>query len=171
MYSDDDIQYALETTRVIREPDRRIDTFGSTSFEFHLVSELMDRVGTVRIRNGKIEAARPTIIRPDCNPDLSFEGFGDQADAFATWFRKNVAVLQYPINLRKADVTETIVHDPFVEVCGRIAAEVEAAGEPLTAVIQGVDDAWEMCLLKFTLEMVEKSRGTNIFDFKRRGLL
>ena len=36
MYSPDDVQYALETTRVLYEPDRRIDTFGSTRFEFEL---------------------------------------------------------------------------------------------------------------------------------------
>jgi len=49
MHSQDDIHYALETTRVLREPDRRIDTFGETRFEFQLISELMDRVGEVRI--------------------------------------------------------------------------------------------------------------------------
>jgi hypothetical protein len=50
MYSEDDIQYALETTEVIHEPDRRIDTFGSTSFEFTLLTELMDDVTKVRER-------------------------------------------------------------------------------------------------------------------------
>src|SRR6187402_3313764 len=43
MHSPDNIQYALETTRVLLEPDRRIDTFGDTRFEFQLLSELMDR--------------------------------------------------------------------------------------------------------------------------------
>ena len=49
MHSQDDIQYALETTKVLREPDHRIMTFGETRFEFQLISELMDRVGEVRI--------------------------------------------------------------------------------------------------------------------------
>ena len=64
MHSPDDMQYALETTRVLYEPDRRIDTFGSTRFEFELLSELMDWVGKVRIRTGEVEAHRPTLIRP-----------------------------------------------------------------------------------------------------------
>jgi hypothetical protein len=34
-----------------------------------------------------------------------------------------------------------------------------------------VDDAWEVCLLKFTIEMIERSAGENIGDFKRRGLI
>jgi hypothetical protein len=41
----------------------------------------------------------------------------------------------------------------------------------MRAVIQGVDDSWEICLLKFTVEMIEKSQNINLFDFKRRGLL
>ncbi len=32
MHSPDDVQYAMETTRVLLEPDRRIETFGTTSF-------------------------------------------------------------------------------------------------------------------------------------------
>jgi hypothetical protein len=38
-------------------------------------------------------------------------------------------------------------------------------------VIQGVDDTWEISLLKFTVDMIAKSQGINVFDFKRRGLL
>lgn len=173
MYSDDDIHYALEMTEVIREPDRRIDTFGSTSFEFHLVSELMDSVGRVRVRNGRIQAERPKIISPHLQ-DLSFEGFGEQASAFAEWFRRQgdqMRLLQYGFSFRKSDITESLVHDPFQAVCDRITRDVEAAGKPLTAVIRGVDDTWEICLLKFTLEMVHRSQGINLFDFKRRGLL
>ena len=56
-----DISYALEQTQVIYEPDRRIDTFGTTQFQFQLVSELMDTVGAVRVREGVIEADKPMI--------------------------------------------------------------------------------------------------------------
>lgn len=34
MYSEDDIQYALESTNILYVPDRRIDTFGDTRFSF-----------------------------------------------------------------------------------------------------------------------------------------
>ena len=72
MYSPDDIQYALETTRVIYEPDRRIDTFGDTRFEFLLLSELMDSVGKVRIRSGEVEANKPSIIKPEAYSGIEF---------------------------------------------------------------------------------------------------
>jgi glycerol-3-phosphate acyltransferase PlsY len=38
------------------------------------------------------------------------------------------------------------------------------------ALIAGVDDVWEVCLLKFSMEMIQKSAGENVAEWKRRGL-
>ena len=62
MYSEDDLQYALENTKVIVSPERRIETFGATSFHFYLVTELMDSANEMRIRDGRIQADRPQIL-------------------------------------------------------------------------------------------------------------
>ena len=74
IYSEDDLQYAIESTRVILSPERRIDTFGSTSFRFYLISELMDTVNQIRVRNGSIQADRPQIMTPENAAKLSLEG-------------------------------------------------------------------------------------------------
>lgn len=172
--SHDDFIYTLEATRVLREPDRRIDTFGSTQFEFHLISELMDSVGEVRVREGRIEAGRPRILRPDGYEDMMFEGFGENADAFREWFRQtggNLAFLKYGFSFAKTDLSESLVHDSVEAVCDRVIGQVESNGNPLRAVILGIDETWEISLLKFTFDMIQKSLDINIFDFKRRGLL
>ncbi|MCB1234424.1 MAG: hypothetical protein KDM91_05090 [Verrucomicrobiae bacterium] len=169
-----DIQYAMETTRVLHEPDRRIDTFGTTSFEFHLVSELMDSVNQVRVREGRIQAERPRILRPEGYNDLMFDGFGEQAEAFSEWFRQHggdIAFLKYGFSFAARDIREMVVHDTLEAVSDRVVEEIRSNGNPLKAVIQGVDDTWEISLLKFTFEMVEKSQGINVFDFKRRGMM
>lgn len=174
MYSDDDIQYALEATEVIHEPDRRIDTFGTTRFEFHLITELMDSVGEVRVRNGIMNAERPQILKPEPYDDLLFEGFGEQAEAFADWFKRNasdLSLVRYGFNFKKDGVTEDRVFDPYPVVRDRIVERVVSSGDPMTAVIHGVDDAWEICLLKFTMQLIHSSQDTNLFDFKRRGLI
>jgi hypothetical protein len=44
-------------------------------------------------------------------------------------------------------------------------------GNPAQAVIEGVDDAWEVSVVKFTLDMIMASLPINRFDFQRRGLL
>lgn len=59
MHSEFDFQYTIENTKVLHEPDRRIDTFGTTQFEFQLVTELMDSTNVTRVRQGRIERNAP----------------------------------------------------------------------------------------------------------------
>jgi len=170
----DNFDYAIENTQVILAPQSQIATFGSTSFHFYLVSELMDRVNEVRVRDGKIHADRPQILTPEHFSRLLLEGFGDKAQRYVDQLReqaRNVAVLRYGFQFRKTDVSERTFRDPLDAVIARTKSQVEDTQEPLSAVIQGVDDAWEVCLLKFTIDMIERSSGGNIGDFRKRGLI
>ena len=176
MPSQFDIEYAVENTQVLHEPGRRIDTFGSTRFEFQLVSELMDHVNATRVRTGQITAEKPLILRPDPESvaNFDFEGFGPQGSAFGDFLKENLhrlAMLKYGFRFQMQDMQEEIVHESMTEVCDKLMAEVRRTGNPMLAVIAGVDDTWEISLLKFTVEMIEKSQKINLFDFKRRGLL
>ena len=174
MLSEDDFQYAVENTRVIVAPEQQIATFGTTSFRFYLISELMDRANEVRVRDGRIHAERPQIVTPDHYARLLLEGFGETAQQYVDALRermRNIAVLRYGFQFRKTDVTEDRVRDSLEAVVARTRAKVENANEPLSAVIQGVDDAWEVCLLKFTIDMIARSSGDNLGDFRRKGLL
>ena len=49
--------------------------------------------------------------------------------------------------------------------------DAASSGDCLRVVLTGVDDAWELSLLCFMIEMIQQSHEINIFDFKRRGLL
>ena len=170
----DNFDYAIENTQVILAPQSQIATFGSTSFHFYLVSELMDRVNEVRVRDGKIHADRPQILTPEHFSRLLLEGFGDKAQRYVNQLReqaRNFAVLRYGFQFRKTDVSERTFRDPLDAVIARTKSQVEDTQEPLSAVIQGVDDAWEVCLLKFTIDMIERSSGGNIDDFRKRGLI
>jgi hypothetical protein len=174
MWSEDDLNYAVENTRVIHAPEGQIATFGSTSFRFFLISELMDSTSEVRVRDGRIEAERPEILTPDYFARLLLEGFGEKAQGYADQLRdrlRNMAVLRYGFRFRKTGVSENTVRDSLEAVTARTTAAVQNSGEPLSAVIQGVDDAWEVCLLKFTVDLIERSSGGNLGDFRRRGLL
>lgn len=171
---EDDFHYAIENTEVIVAPEQQIATFGSTSFHFYLISELMDRVDQVRVRNGKIQAERPQILTPEHFRRLLLEGFGEKAQRYAEQLRENlrdIAVLRYGFQFRKTDVTEETIRDSLNAVITRTKRRVENADQPLSAIIHGVDDAWEVCLLKFTIDMVERSAGGNLGDFRKRGLI
>ena len=172
--TDDDFQYAIENTRVILAPERQIATFGSTSFRFYLISELMDQVNEIRVRDGRIHAERPQILTPEHYCRLLLEGFGEKAAKYAELLRertRDIAVLRYGFQFRKTDVVENRVRDSMEAVVERTRRQVENSEEPLSAVIQGVDDAWEVCLLKFTIDLIESSSGGNLGDFRKRGLV
>ena len=174
MWSEDDFQYAAENTQVILAPEHQIATFGVTSFRFYLISELMDQVNEVRVRDGRIHAERPQIVTPEHYTRLLLEGFGDKAQRYVEQLRerlRHVAVLRYGFQFRKTDVSENTFRESLVSVVERTKTRVQNSGEPLSAVIQGVDDAWEVCLLKFTIDLIERSSGGNIGDLRRRGLL
>jgi hypothetical protein len=171
--TDDDFQYAIENTRVILAPERQIATFGSTSFRFYLISELMDQANEIRVRDGRIHAERPQILTPEHYCRLLLDGFGDKAEKYVEMLRermRDMAVLRYGFQFRKTDVVENRVRDTMEAVIERTRRQVEHSDEPLSAVIQGVDDAWEVCLLKFTIDLIERSSGGNMGDFRRRGL-
>ena len=129
MHSQDDIHYALETTKVLREPDRRIDTFGETRFEFLLISELMDRSGEIRIRTGEVEAMRPRILRPSGFREVELDGFDPTArarfDKLVERLKsegKDLAFLQYGFQFKRGQVHEEIVHDSMDAVRERAPA-------------------------------------------------
>lgn len=174
MLNEDSIQYAIENTQVILAPQSRIATFGSTVFRFFLITEFMDSANKVRIRDGRLHAERPSIITPSHYQQMLMEGFGSKAEEFVGWLRENApdfAVLKYGFQFRKTDLQEEIVHSPVEQVVDRLRERVDRSEDPLSAIIHGVDDGWEVCLLKFATDMIQHSAPGNMDEWRRRGLL
>src|SRR5256886_8041285 len=142
----DDIEYAIENTQVILAPERQIATFGNTSFEFHLISELMDRVDQVRIRTGRIEAERPKILSPEYFCRMMLEGFGEKAQEYVQRLRETaqqIAELRYGFQFRKSGVTEETVSASLQSVIDRTRRVGEGASDPHGAIYQG--GGWGKC--------------------------
>ena len=138
----------------------------------------MDRAGEVRIRTGEVEAQRPRILRPEAYRDVELDGFNPAAkakfDEMVEKFRsegRDLAFLQYGFRFRRGAVTEEVVHDSMDLVRERVLEDIRRSGNPARAIIEGVDDAWEISILKFSLEMIMRSHEINAFDFKRKGMI
>jgi hypothetical protein len=174
MLTQDDINYALENTNLVLPPERRIETFGTSILNYYLVTEEMDSTGESRVREGTIVAEKPQILTPQNLSKLLLDGFGDKAQQFADLISNHsdkFAVLKYGFTMRKSDVRVYEVHDPFEAVVNRVVEEVKAKNNPGSAVLTGVDDAWEVCLVKFMMDMVTSSGEANLRDLRRRGLI
>ena len=173
MIKADDFQYALENTRVVVAPSRAIETFGQTSFRFRLVTEPMDEIGTVRLRKGMIHAERPRLLAPQYVSKLLLEGFGERAQGFAGWIeeQKDFHLLRYGFSLKKTDLSEQLFKEPKEEFLLKLQDDLRREDDPLNVLIEGIDDSWEVCLMKFTMDMIQRSSGENVAEWKRRGLI
>lgn len=174
MLTEDDFHYALENTRVIRPPEKRLETFSTTTFNYILITEAMDQINLSKVREGSVHSERPQIITPDNYSKLMLEGFGEKAQEFAEMVSGQAsqwAILHYGFRISKSDIREYEVHEPMTSVAERVKDEVESRKDPLSAVVTGVDDGWEVCLLKFMLDLSMASGSRNIQDFNERGLL
>lgn len=174
MLNRDSFAYAIENTRLHLEPSGLIDTVGQTTFDFVLVTELMDEVNRIRVRNGTIHAERPRLVAPHLMARILLEGFGERAREFADWLQEQgdcLKFLRYGFQFSKTDLREEIVDGRIEAVIERILHEVRAGEHARSAVVEGVDDAWEVCLLKLAFDTAQRSAGGNIEEWKRRGLL
>lgn len=171
----ENISYALANTEVLYVPDRRIDTFGETRFNYRLVTEAMDEVGVTRVRTGWVEARRPRIVRPARMNGVDVEGFSPVAEKFFERLRagggSGFALFKYGFCFSRSEVLVETVHEDIREVADRAVREALESGDSFRAVIRGVEDAWEVSLLRFMVEMIQQSHEINTFDFHRRGLV
>lgn len=173
MIKSDDFNYAMENTRVVVPPSMAIETYGQTSFRFRLVTEPMDEVGTVRLRQGMIHAERPRILAPQYVSKMILEGFGDKARDFAGWMeeQKDLHFLRYGFSLRKTDYSENILREHKDDVIDRLTQQLRRDDDPMDTLIEGVDEGWEVCLMKFTMDLIQHSAAGNLAEWKRRGLI
>lgn len=174
MLSAQDFEYAVESTQVVVSPERTIETFGTTTFRFVLVTEFMDEVNRVKVRDGRIEAERPRIVSPHIFHKMMLDGFGDRAREFADWLESQqefIKVLRYGFSLKKTDVSEKTVSQSLEGAVDRLREEIGAGDEGNTALITGIEDAWEVCLLKFTADLIRKSASGNVGEWQKRGLI
>lgn len=160
-----DFWYAVNNTDIVLMPSRHLETFGTTVLQYHLISELMDSVGRVRIREGRMQANQPEIITPQSYSETLLEGFGEEATKYVEWLKEHEAdirILQYGYKLKQESFTENVVSEDKQAVVDRVESQVKDRGDPLSAVVVGVDHPWDVCLIKLFWEVVQSSAHTNV---------
>ena len=155
------------------EPSHRLETFGNTLVNYHLVSELPDHPGKVRVREGRLEAHQPLVITPHL-ADVEMEGFGDEAKAYFDFLKeseRHLRILQYGYHLKSDKFSEQIVTDRLSVVTERVKDEVIASNDKFAAVVQCVDEPWDVALVELWLREVSRSAKGNIDDLQKSGRL
>lgn len=173
---DDRIKYVVENTEIMRLPKQSLSTFGVTNIHYYMVtepaySELMKGIDETAIREGRVIAEKPRIVTPYYLSRL--EGFSTEARRYFSALLEahgpNIPGLFYTYRNELKELT--IVSENLRSVIGRLNAELDERGDPLTSIIKGQDELWDVSLLKFIHEMTRKSLQSNLSQMGSQGLL
>ena len=169
---------AIENTWVVRPPKQALATFGITSVKYYLVTspiyqELNMDNGLEEsvIREGIVRAERPQVVTP--NYLMNHEGFGENAEKFLKYlmseYGPNQPGLMYRYKNNGGDTS--VVSGSVDDVTKRIIEKLDKEDKPLEAVIRGLDDLWDVSLMKFIYELTARSAQQNANELKFHGLL
>ena len=173
---DERIRYAVSHTEILRPPKQTLATFGTTNLHYYLVTEpayaeLVKNVTETVVREGKVIAERPRIVTPYYLSRL--EGFSPDAKRYFDMLIRahgpNAPGLFYTYKNEPKQLT--IVSDNLLSVVNKLNAEIDKCGDPLTAIIKGEDELWDVSLMKFIYEITRSSIRNNLFQMGSRGLL
>ena len=173
---DEKIREAVKHTEILRAPKQSLSTFGTTNIYYYLVtepvySELVKDVAETVIREGRVIAEKPRIVTPYYLSRL--EGFSSEArryfDELIKTHGSNTPGLFYTYKNEPKELN--IVSDNLLSVVDKLNAEINKRGDPLTSIIKGEDEFWDVSLMKFIYEMTRSSLRNNLQQMGSRGLL
>ena len=173
---DERIRDAVRHTEILRPPKRSLATFGTSNIYYYLVteptySELVKGTPETVIREGRVIAERPRIVTPYYLSRL--EGFSSDAkryfDMLIKTYGPNVPGLFYTYKNEPKELN--IVSDNLLSVVDKLNDDIDKRGDPLTSIIRGQDELWDVSLMKFIYEMTRSSLPTNLMQMETRGLL
>ena len=168
-----DFHYAVANTEVLVAPSGTLETFGNTIVEYVLVSELMDEVGKCRVRTGRMSLSKPQIITPSAYSEMLLEGFGEEARRYAEWLERNedaLRILRYGYALKRESFSEQLVSRPVEAVLEDARKDVEKRDDPYLALVRGVDEPWDVCLVRLFWDVVSRSASRNIRELAEKHL-
>ncbi len=165
MGKQEDIWYAVNVTKVVHSPRQTIATFGATTIRYYLLSELMDDVNKVRLRTGSVYSERPQIMTPAHIISQLLDGFGDKAHEYAEWLEEHgeiVRILKYGLHFRKEKTSEELMTGSIDEIADNMRSRALEDEDDFAAVVIGADELWEVSLLKFVVDYIQRSASINI---------
>jgi hypothetical protein len=172
---DERLEYAVRHTQVLRPPRQALETFGITKVRYHLLTvpayaDLVAGEGETVVREGQVIAERPRVVTPYYL--LNLEGFSRHArrylEKMAQEEHSSPALLY---RYRNEVEGLSIVSEPLDQLAQKLTEKLEREGTALACVIKGVDELWDVSLLRFIHEFTLRSLQSNVTDLGRRGLL
>jgi hypothetical protein len=174
--SDERIENAVRHTEILRLPKQSLSTFGTTNIYYYLLTEpsyaeITQETNETVIREGRVVAEKPRIVTPYYLSRL--EGFSLEARRYfeSLIHQHGASAPGVFYSYRNEPKELSIVSQQWQAVVDKLNTDIDKRGDPLTSIIKGEDQLWDVSLLKFIYEMVFRSLRSNISEMGVHGLL
>jgi len=172
-----DWRNAIEQTYVVKFPQQHLATFGITRVEYFIVTEPLylefdsnKKIESV-VRTGLVKSAQPVIITPTYA--MNNLGFSESAHEYmkdvSTKYGPNSPGIVYEYTNEHKNL-EIIGGHPS-DIANNIRKDLDNKKNNLSVVIVGIDEFWDVALLKFIYEYTAASLAFNSNEMKNAGLM
>ena len=174
--NNDRIAFAAVNTRIFRFPEQKLATFGETKIRYYMVTrpfyeEPVNNNPETVLRQGFVIVEKPRIVTPYYMSRI--DGFSPEArnyfDRISKLYGANSPGIYY--NYRNQSEDLSIIPDTLESVVDKLNEDIDDRKEALSAIILGIDDLWDISLLKFIFEITIDSVDNNLRQLKSAGLL
>ena len=168
MEMEERIKYVAEHTELVRPPRQELATFGSSIIDYYVVTQLAGNISVVR--DGKVLAERPRIVTPAYLTNV--EGFSESAQRYIRMMAGEHPYEPGVFYKYKNEPGEmNVVSEPIAQVIAKLNTRLDEQQNPLSTIIKGVEELWDVSLLMFIYELTSRSLYSHVTEFHHRGLL
>ena len=169
---------AVEQTYVVKFPLQHLATFGVTNIDYFIVTEpIYTAIDSAKknletvVRKGRVIAEQPSLITPTYA--LNLKGFSDDAYEYMRHVSQSYGANSPGILYQYRNEAENleILSGIPAEVGNRISTDLKEKKNDLSVVIVGVDEFWDVALMKFIYEFTASSASYNAQEMRTRGLM
>lgn len=158
------IKDVLENTEILLEPDDLIYTDRDTTLHYFVLSEpyyleeFPKEGPETKIREGEITWEKPKLLTPDYMINMSgFSGEAKQAMQMIAQENPDLAALLYKMNYKKQSIRTFTLAKEIEAAEAKIREDIDQSTDKLTVIIKGVDELWDVSLMKFIQSLMQKS--------------
>lgn len=173
------IKEVLEKTEILLEPDDLISTEHATTLHYYVLSkpyyldEFPEEGPETKVREGKITWEKPKLLTPDYMINMSgFSGEAKKAMEIIARENPDLAGLLYKMNYRRKSISTFTIAKELKAAEAKIRDELDEDDDTLTVIIKGVDELWDVSLMKFIQTLMLKSAyKSQLPDYEEKGYL
>ncbi|MCX5999881.1 MAG: hypothetical protein NTU41_09925 [Chloroflexi bacterium] len=136
-----------------------------------IYKEMLGREEEAVVREGKVTVERPKLVTPYYLLNL-FQGFEHGKDYAEYLFREygaNEPGLMYRYKNEPTEIN--VLSSPVEAVIHNLNKKIDEDRNPMAAIIRGVDELWDVSLMKFIYDVTRNSLHSNVMELGARRLL